>query len=62
MKNNDFLIGLGDIDERFVIEESSTDRNEKKARRHTYWMRTALLISAIVLIVVNLPTEELRKK
>lgn len=52
MKNNDFLIGIGDIDERFIDEANSTDRNEKTARRHTYWRRTALLISAIVLIVV----------
>ena len=51
MNKKDFLLGVGDIDESFIAEAGSRDKNDTAARRRAFPRRTAVLIAAIVTLV-----------
>ena len=51
MNKKDFLNGVGDIDECFISEANTCDKESKNVRHGAFFKRSAALIAAIVLLV-----------
>ena len=51
MNKKDFMLGVGEIDERFIAEASASDNVEKTARSSASIRRPAVLVAAIAVIV-----------
>lgn len=51
MNKKDFMLGMGEIDERFIAEASASDNVEKTARRSAFIRRPAVLVAAILTLV-----------